>query len=45
MLYEVITLVPMKGLIDIDAERARLGKQMDKVRGELAKSEGKLGIV
>ena len=33
----------MKGLIDVDAEQARLSKQLDKVRGELAKAEGKLG--
>ena len=36
-------LVPMKGLIDVEAERARLEKQMDKVCAELAKSKGKLG--
>jgi valyl-tRNA synthetase len=35
-------LVPMKGLIDVDAERARLDKQMEKVRAELAKANGKL---
>jgi len=33
----------MKGLIDVDAEKARLDKQMDKVRAELAKATGKLG--
>jgi len=36
-------LVPMKGLIDVDAERARLDKQMDKVRSDLARTQGKLG--
>ena len=36
-------LVPMKGLIDVDAERARLDKQMDKVRADLARTTGKLG--
>jgi valyl-tRNA synthetase len=36
-------LVPMKGLIDIDVERARLDKQLDKVRAELARATGKLG--
>ena len=35
-------LVPMKGLIDVDAERARLDKQMDKVQAELFKATGKL---
>ena len=43
LLDELRLLVPMKGLIDVDAERARLSKQLDKVRGELAKAEGKLG--
>jgi valyl-tRNA synthetase len=32
----------MKGLIDVDAERARLTKQQVKVRAELARAEGKL---
>ena len=35
-------LVPMKGLIDVDAERARLKKQHDKVSIELKKSTAKL---
>ena len=43
LLGDMRLLVPMKGLIDVDAERARLDKQMDKVRGELAKANGKLG--
>jgi valyl-tRNA synthetase len=30
-------------LIDVDAEKARLDKQMDKVRTELKKATGKLG--
>ena len=42
LLDELRLLVPMKGLIDVDAERARLSKQLDKVQGELAKAEGKL---
>ncbi len=36
-------LVPMKGLIDTDAERTRLLKQLDKVKAELQRSNGKLG--
>ena len=32
----------MKGLIDVEAERARLEKQMDKTNAELAKANGKL---
>ncbi len=35
-------LVPMKGVIDVDAERARLMKQQAKLKAELAKAEGKL---
>jgi valyl-tRNA synthetase len=33
----------MKGVIDVDAERARLEKQRDKVDTELARSTAKLG--
>ena len=43
LLGDMRLLVPMKGLIDVEAEKARLDKQMDKVRGELAKARGKLG--
>ena len=38
LLGDMRLLVPMKGLIDVDAEKARLDKQMDKVRAELAKA-------
>ena len=43
LLGDMRLLVPMKGLIDVDAERARLDKQMDKVRADLARTNGKLG--
>jgi len=43
LLGDLRLLVPMKGLIDVDAEKARLDKQMEKVRAELAKANGKLG--
>ena len=43
LLGDMRLLVPMKGLIDIDVERARLDKQLDKVRAELARATGKLG--
>jgi valyl-tRNA synthetase len=33
----------MKGLIDVDAERARLDKQMERTKAELSKANGKLG--
>ncbi len=36
-------LVPMQGLIDVDAERKRLQKQRDKVEADLARARGKLG--
>ncbi|MEM6511896.1 MAG: valine--tRNA ligase [Pseudomonadota bacterium] len=42
LIGETRLLVPMKGLIDVDAERARLEKQLDKVRADEAKSEAKL---
>jgi len=35
--------VPMKGLIDVDAERKRLEKQRDKVMADLKRTQGKLG--
>ena len=34
--------MPLAGLIDVDAEKARLGKELEKVKAELAKSEKKL---
>jgi len=36
-------LIPLKGLVDIEEELARLGKQLEKENTELRKSEGKLG--
>jgi valyl-tRNA synthetase len=36
-------LVPMAGLIDVEAESSRLGKQREKLAMELAKALGKLG--
>jgi len=35
-------LVPMKGLIDVDAERKRLGKLMVKVQADLDRARAKL---
>jgi valyl-tRNA synthetase len=43
LLGDMRLLVPMQGLIDVDAERARLDKQMSKVRTELGRAQGKLG--
>jgi valyl-tRNA synthetase len=36
-------LVPLDGLVDLDAERARLDKELKKVAAEIGKCEGKLG--
>ncbi|MBB5352040.1 valyl-tRNA synthetase [Haloferula luteola] len=35
--------MPLEGLIDVEAEKDRLGKEMEKIRKEVAKSESKLG--
>jgi len=43
LLGDMRLLVPMKGLIDVDAERTRLEKRMGKVRSDLARTTGKLG--
>jgi valyl-tRNA synthetase len=43
LLGDMRLLVPMKGVIDVDAERARLEKQKQKVESDLAKARGKLG--
>jgi valyl-tRNA synthetase len=43
LLGDMRLLVPMKGLIDVDAERARLDKQMERTKAELSKADGKLG--
>jgi len=34
--------LPLEGLVDVAAERARLGKELEKVRAEIAKVEAKL---
>ncbi|TAL73181.1 MAG: valine--tRNA ligase [Rhodanobacter sp.] len=36
-------LIPLAGLIDLDAEKARLAKEIARVAGEIKKCEGKLG--
>jgi valyl-tRNA synthetase len=43
LLGDLRLLVPMKGVIDVDAERSRLEKQRDKIGAELARSTAKLG--
>jgi valyl-tRNA synthetase len=39
---EMKLLVPMAGLIDKDAELARLSKEIDRLQGEVQRTEGKL---
>ena len=36
-------MIPMAGLIDKDAELARLDKEVAKIQGEIKRIEGKLG--
>ncbi|HEX6998553.1 MAG TPA: valine--tRNA ligase [Gammaproteobacteria bacterium] len=43
LLGELTILVPLAGLIDASAERGRLGKQLERVRADLAKARAKLG--
>jgi len=43
LLDELRLLVPMKGIIDVDAERQRLEKQRGKVDAELKRARAKLG--
>jgi len=43
LLGDLRLLVPMKGVIDVDAERARLNKQLEKIQAEIQKARGKLG--
>jgi valyl-tRNA synthetase len=42
LLDDLRLLVPMKGLIDVDAERKRLGKLMAKVQADLDRARAKL---
>ncbi|WNL45364.1 valine--tRNA ligase [Dyella sp. BiH032] len=36
-------LIPLAGLIDVDAEKARLAKEISRIESEIKKCEGKLG--
>jgi valyl-tRNA synthetase len=42
ILGDMRLLVPMQGLIDVDAERARLNKQRERLETDLQRSRGKL---
>ena len=39
---ELKLFVPLEGLVDLGAERTRLDKELKRVEGEIAKSQGKL---
>ncbi|MDI1254229.1 valine--tRNA ligase [Thermomonas sp.] len=39
---ELDLFVPLEGLVDLDAERARIDKELKRIEGELAKSTNKL---
>ncbi|MDR1075094.1 MAG: valine--tRNA ligase [Xanthomonadaceae bacterium] len=43
MVGELRLLVPLEGLVDLDAERARMDKEIRRVDSEIAKCNGKLG--
>jgi valyl-tRNA synthetase len=43
LLGDMRLLVPMKGIIDVDAERARLEKQKTRINADLRRARGKLG--
>jgi valyl-tRNA synthetase len=38
-----VAALPLKGVIDLDAERARLAKEMQKAEADIARVDGKLG--
>ena len=40
---EMKVLIPMAGLIDTQAEQARLGKELERKRADLERTEAKLG--
>ena len=40
---ELKLLIPLAGLIDLDAEKARLAREIKRIEGEIDKSNAKLG--
>jgi valyl-tRNA synthetase len=40
---EAVVSMPLAGVVDIDAERARLAREVDKVAKDIARIEAKLG--
>ena len=43
LIGDLKVLIPLKGLVDVDEELARLNRQLEKEKVELKKSKGKLG--
>jgi len=43
VLEEATFSLPLGGIVDLDAERARLGRELDKIAKEIAKIDAKLG--
>ena len=43
MVRDQVVALPLGGIVDLAAERARLDKEIEKVRLEIAKVEAKLG--
>jgi valyl-tRNA synthetase len=41
---ELKLLIPLEGLIDLGAEKARLAKEITRVEGEIGKCNAKLGV-
>ncbi len=40
---DVVACLPLAGLVDLDAERARLSKELSRLEGDIAKIDGRLG--
>jgi len=40
---ELTLLVPLAGLVDLDAEKTRLSKEIKRIEAEIGKCQGKLG--